>query len=282
MHRFAEDLPWWVKWLLIAGGSLMSAFSSKFPDGFQTAGLYLGILIAVLGLAAMIWHGLKDSSRGKMIIGIALMIAGCAIGVLGLSIIASGTSSTAIVAKLVTATGSSFDLGNEIYRETKSIKTTDGRDTKLYETAFYLVVSNNSVDGSTMRNVQAEIVGYETPVVAPIRSSSADKVDLNHGQAGFFLVGKTVGGDFSGNFVGDTTYVPEKLGRYVHNIASGRKPTFEIWSYDNVYRYGLNDDKEKMDWPLTVVISADDRKSKQVALAVRPRDQIPINYVEGK
>ncbi len=177
---------------------------------------------------------------------------------------------------------SPFDVGNQIYRETRSIKTTAGRDTKPYETAFYLVVSNNSVDGGTMRNVQAEIVGYETPVVASVRGSSADRVDLKHGQAAFFLIGKTIGGDFSGNFVGDTIYVPDKLRRYVQNIASSRKPTFEVWSYDNVYRYGLNDDKEKMDWPLTVVVSADDRKSKQVALTVRPIDQIPINYAEGK
>jgi hypothetical protein len=176
------------------------------------------------------------------------------------------------------------DIGvvDQIYRETRSIKTTDGRDTKLHESAFYLVVNNNSVDGSTMKNVQAEIVGYETPVVAQVRDFSTDRVDLKHGQAAYFLIGRTVGTDFSGNFVGDTMYAPDRLRRYAHTIASSRKPTFEVWSFDNVYRYGLNDDREKVTWELDIVISADDKKSKRVAMKVTPTDAIPIKYAEGE
>jgi hypothetical protein len=101
-----------------------------------------------------------------MIVGFALMILGCAIGIFGLSILASGTSSTTIIGKIVPISNDPFKLGDGIYQESRSILTLDGRDTKYFETAFYLVVGNDSNDGSTVRNIQAEIVGYEPPVVA--------------------------------------------------------------------------------------------------------------------
>jgi len=204
-----------------------------------------------------------------MIVGFALMILGYAIGIFGLSIFASGTSSTAILAKIVPISSDPFKLGDGIYRESRSIITTDGRDTKYFETAFYLVVSNDSNDGTTVRNIQAEIVGYEPPVVAAIRGSSLGRIDLKHGQSVFFLLGRTVGTDYLGNFVGNTTYVPDRLRRYIQTIASSRRPTFEVWSFDNEYRFGLNDDKSHPEWKLTVIISAEDKKSKQVALALK-------------
>jgi hypothetical protein len=51
-----ENLPWWAKVPLIIGGALMSAFSNSFPQGLQTAGLILGILIALFGCVAVAWH----------------------------------------------------------------------------------------------------------------------------------------------------------------------------------------------------------------------------------
>ncbi len=54
--RWLENLPWWAKFPLIVGGALMSAFSNSFPQGFQTAGLILGITIALFGFVAAIWH----------------------------------------------------------------------------------------------------------------------------------------------------------------------------------------------------------------------------------
>jgi hypothetical protein len=90
IEQFVDRLPWPIKVLFILGGSLMSAFSSKFPDGLQSAGLYLGIAIVALALFALIWHSVKNSGRGKMIVGLAIVLCGCALGVLGLSIIAAG------------------------------------------------------------------------------------------------------------------------------------------------------------------------------------------------
>jgi hypothetical protein len=54
-----EILPWWAKVPLIIGGALMSAFSNSFPQGFQTAGLILGIIIALFGCVAVAWHFMR-------------------------------------------------------------------------------------------------------------------------------------------------------------------------------------------------------------------------------
>jgi hypothetical protein len=56
MQHHIENLPWWAKLLFIVGGALMSAFSGLFPMWLQAAGLYTGILLALLGAGASIWH----------------------------------------------------------------------------------------------------------------------------------------------------------------------------------------------------------------------------------
>jgi hypothetical protein len=259
----------------------------RWPQCKWLAGVIFWISTAG-ATTCLIWYGyhqdwitLAIEMLGRQTFGVLVLIFGTVVGVIGLSIFASDSPK-----KTSPAIPDIFTLGRTILLESRSIKTTDGVDTKLYETKFYIVVSNASEDGRTLRNVQAEIVGYETPVVAPMRGSSLDRIDLKDGQAAFFLIGRTVGTDFLGNFVGDAIYIyiyaPDRLRRYDRTIAASRKPTFEIWSFDNVYRYGLNDDKEKTNWGLWVVISADDKKSKRIALKVTPSDQIPINYAEGK
>jgi hypothetical protein len=52
---FAE-LPWPVRWLLIGGGSLVSAFSSRLPEVWQDVGLYSGLSAIAYGLLATAWH----------------------------------------------------------------------------------------------------------------------------------------------------------------------------------------------------------------------------------
>ncbi len=175
-----------------------------------------------------------------------------------------------------------FGFGQTIYYESRSIKAPDGRETKLYENRFYIVTSNASEDGRTLRNVQAEILGYETPVLAAIRGSTFDKIDIKHGQAAFFFLGRTVGTDYLGNFVGTTTYEYDRLKQYEHNIPSGHKPSFEVWSCDNVYRYGLADPPPPSGWKLTMLISAEDKKSRRVVLDVNPGNQIPVTYEKGE
>jgi hypothetical protein len=64
MH-WLENLPWWAKVPLIIGGALMSAFSNSFPQGLQTAGLILGVLIALFGCVAVAWHFVRTEFRNN-------------------------------------------------------------------------------------------------------------------------------------------------------------------------------------------------------------------------
>jgi hypothetical protein len=246
-------------------------FFSSAVDGWSVTAVWIasvatGTLLAVLYAALMIglaYRRNKDSSKGEY----------------------EGKDSNRLLPNNAPATvraDETFGFGQTIYYESRSIKAPDGRETRLYETKFYIVVSNASEDGKTLRDVQAEIHGYETPVLAGIRGFAFDKIDLKHGQTAFFFLGRTIGTDYLGNFVGDTTYENDRLKQYDHNIASGRKPTFEVWSVDNVYRYGLNDPPPSTGWKLLVLISAEDKKSKQIILDINPVNQIPVSYEKGR
>jgi hypothetical protein len=66
--RWFENLPWWAKAPLIIGGALMSAFSNSFPQGLQTAGLLLGIAIALFGCVAVIWHFARNEFLARFVL----------------------------------------------------------------------------------------------------------------------------------------------------------------------------------------------------------------------
>jgi hypothetical protein len=254
--------------------------------------------LSVAGILGLYWLKLRTtySTREKTLVGLTLVIVGCAIGIFGMLMIASGERMMAIgFTSVITgcvigifgmsmiASGEkpnrdeAFALGQAIYYESRSVRAPDKRDTRFFETKFYIVVCDRMEDGKTLRNVQAEIYGYDTPVVAAIRDFNFNKIDLKHSQIAYFLLGKTVGSDFLGNFVGVVNYDRDLLKRYEHNIVSGFKPTFEVWSYENIYRFGLNDPPLE-GWKLGILISADDKKSRRVILDVNPSKRIPIRY----
>lgn len=73
----------------------MSAFSSRFPDGFQTAGLCAGIVLAVMGVTAAVWHWINNwrSNRGKRSLKLEpfhIIVLGVAVAAAGVGIAGSG------------------------------------------------------------------------------------------------------------------------------------------------------------------------------------------------
>ena len=56
-------LPWQVRFALIAGGTLISAFSNRLPDFLQDTGLGCGIALVVYGVLASIWHWINEWRR---------------------------------------------------------------------------------------------------------------------------------------------------------------------------------------------------------------------------
>lgn len=63
MAGWFDELPPTAKGALVIGGTLVGAFSGKLPDERQTFGLFLGILAASYGVAAIIWHWLSKLSK---------------------------------------------------------------------------------------------------------------------------------------------------------------------------------------------------------------------------
>jgi hypothetical protein len=72
--RFA-DLPAPARWGLVAGGSLLSTFSSKFPDALQSVGFYSGVVIGASGLLATVWHYLLKMRRSLGAPQVIILIA---------------------------------------------------------------------------------------------------------------------------------------------------------------------------------------------------------------
>ena len=56
-------MPAFARWGLFVGGSLLSTFSSKFPDALQSVGFYIGLAVSGFGLVAIGWHYLLKMRR---------------------------------------------------------------------------------------------------------------------------------------------------------------------------------------------------------------------------
>jgi hypothetical protein len=242
--------------------------------GLQVSG-YQNIFSAlaswgVAGLLGLYWLKLvaAHSERGKMIVGVALLILGCAIGVVGLSIVASGGR----IFALEKLESEAFSVGRSVYAETRSVRTTDGSDTGLYENRFYLIVGNNLKDGRTLKRTQARILGYETPtLLSTIKETTASETDIRDGELAYFFIGRIISSKNIGHYKGITTLKNERfLPEYQHNIPIGAL-TFEVWSSasEKEPQFGLNQwPNRAFVWPITVVVSADDVKSLRVILKV--------------
>jgi hypothetical protein len=90
---FAE-LPWWIRWSLIGGGTLVTAFSNRLPETWQDVGLYFGIVILGYGVLATGWHHIlqwhkRQTAARKMgmaswyFIAACLLTAVCAVAAAG-------------------------------------------------------------------------------------------------------------------------------------------------------------------------------------------------------
>jgi hypothetical protein len=214
-----------------------------------------------------------------MLSGIFIICCSIMMGIFGLSIIAAGDRPKG--SQPAPETDQTFTLDPHIYGESRSIKATDGRETQLYENTFYLLVGNFSDDGKTLKRVQARIQGYETPVVAEVRdSASKGEIDIRHGEWAFFVIGRTVTTSPSGTFAGWTTISDaSQIKSYEHNLQI-EAPSFEISTFDAKRRFALAVQSfPPTGWRVSVLISAEDKKSRNVALVVAPKNlKSPVFY----
>ncbi|MCP3466273.1 hypothetical protein [Bradyrhizobium sp. CCGUVB23] len=240
---------------------------------------YLYVVAAGLVFLGLVWltaplrtHGTKSQ---KMIVGISLLITSIALGVWALSILAAGDRSS--------ARRGPFELGAHIYTESRLVKAESGRDTGLHENTFYLVVANSSDDGSTIRKVQVEIRGYEAPVASEIKDTETSEIDIKHGNAAFFVLGRIVSSSIMGVAVGSVTIEDRYLEMFEHNVQRGML-RFDVGTRGNKYRFALALETDRPSiWNLIAVISADDRRSVPIDLMIDPQEKKrPMKYKDAR
>lgn len=236
-------------------------------------------------LVCLVWYGysqdwivIANDMLGQRVTGLLLLVLGIAVGVFGLSMIAAGDKPKKIGKEDVT-----FAIEPHVYSESRSIKAPDGRETNLYENTFHLIVANLSEDGKTLRKVHTEYRGYEAPVIAEIKDSTASEVDIKHGNAAFFVIGRIVSPKNIGLFKGSITMDDDLLKTFEHP-AYGERPTVYVGKIGSRYQFGLGSPPyPPTGWVLVAVISAEDKKSRVVKLNVDARDQKnPVTFAKGE
>jgi hypothetical protein len=223
---------------------------------------------------------LKGAERhARMVSGILILCCGALIGIFGLSIIAAGERSP----KTSLILDETFHVDPNIYREAHSVKAPDGRETNLYENTFYLVVANSSGDGKTLRKVQLEYRGYEAPFAAEIKDSTANEIDIKHGNGAFFVIGRIVSSKNLGMFKGSVTIDDKRIKAFEQRDAMDAL-SFNIGSSENKDRFALGSPPSPpTGWILIAVISAEDKKSRVVKLNIDARDKTnPVTFARGE
>lgn len=282
-EKFLEGIPWPIKAMLIFGGSLMSAFSSKFPDGLQTSGLYVGLALAVIGANALMWHASRSNGRAKMMIGVGILIFSCALGMLGMSMIAAGGASQFAKRIGVGGSHSVFRYEKSAFVQSRSIKWSDGTKSDLYETAFYLPIWNALDTGKSLKNVTARIYlpyGAE-PLLARIKETGSYSTDIRHGEVVLSEIGRIISSDpiMPNGFV---TFADTDREKY-----QGWRPehgnTFEVVAPEGKSGYGIGSarpDKKMSDLPLSATISADDQVSLRIHIILDLGNRPTVKFAE--
>ena len=66
MREWIAGLPLYVTAPAMLAGALVSAFSGQLPENLQFAGLYLGLVLAVVSAIALVWHLIAKSGGWKL------------------------------------------------------------------------------------------------------------------------------------------------------------------------------------------------------------------------
>lgn len=223
------------------------------------------------------WFETVTNMLGNRGAGIAILIAAICAGVFGLSLIASGEKHKSPIQD------GPFNVDPNIYSESRAVKSASGRETDLYENTYYLIVVNTSDDGKTLRKVQVEYRGYDAPRPADIKDSTSAEVDIKHGNAAFFVIGRVISTKVNGMFKGNVTFDDETLRTFEHpSYAEHIGFHLSSNSDTNKYKFVLGSPPyPATGWVLPAVISAEDKKSRTVMLSIDARNELkPVSFAK--
>lgn len=161
-----------------------------------------------------------------------------------------------------------YSVSDNVYCETRYVQSSLDQDTGFMENVFYLVIGNMQDSGQMLKQVQARIFFAGTPTLCCIKDSMSDAIDIRHGELVYFEIGKLVSKEIMGTVNGPAVISESEIEIYNHNIPLGEL-SFEVYSIGHKKEYGLGHSQNDLTvWPISMVISADDEKSKTVNINI--------------
>lgn len=157
-----------------------------------------------------------------------------------------------------------------VHCETYAVQSAD-QSTTLYANRFFLVVTNRTSDGATLRRVQARVFPLGPPVLCQVRETRESSVDIRHGESGYFLLGKIVTENPIGSISGFST-MGSREREWSHNVPRGWL-SFDLEPFNEGIKTGFGHRPEAESvWDLIAMVSADDVKSLSVSFKVNMAD----------
>jgi hypothetical protein len=166
----------------------------------------------------------------------------------------------ALSPKRADASAGAFTVDPHIYCESHYVRGGDGRETKFYESVFYIIIGNNLPNGRSLKRVQARVQFMDPPVIAAIKDTATLETDIRNGEWAFFRIGRIVSEKLYGTMRGPAVLTNDELKTYEHNIPLGHL-AFELAAPTGVWKTHLgnsSDIREPTIWPLNVIVSADE------------------------
>jgi hypothetical protein len=172
----------------------------------------------------------------------------------------------------------SFLVGEHIYAESKWVKWQDGSRTGLYETGFYLQISNALSNGKTLERVQARIFLTGEPVLARVKETGDSEIDIRHGELALFQIGSLVSKEMHGLIEGGVEIDDERRKTFEHNIPLGVL-SFEVWDPSGKRAYGLGHlPANPGKFTLIVIVSANDVVARHIPITINLTKNDPVSY----
>jgi hypothetical protein len=143
--------------------------------------------------------------------------------------------------------------------ESKRIKWSDGSDSELYETTYYLPIWNALASGQPLKAVKARIfmIGQE-PIAASVKETGQYSVDLRHGEVALFKIGRTV--SYQADTMTGFVNFDDKEKKFYETLKPEFGKSFDVFSASGKsfgIRDAIPDGNGDTHW-LTVIVSADD------------------------
>ncbi|WP_027530029.1 hypothetical protein [Bradyrhizobium sp. WSM3983] len=176
-----------------------------------------------------------------------------------------------------------FKFRNDAFVETRLVKWADGTNAGLFESRYYLMVGNALDTGKAVKNIKTRVffLGQE-PLLARVKESGDTSTDIRHGEWAFFEIGKIVAVDGfpTGGFV---TFNDDEKKQYSY-LKSDHPRHFEVSTATGVKAYGIyhNPDAPDPDWPMSVVVTADDAISLQLRVKLDLGGKTPVRFEETR